>query len=243
MKGPAGVGKSAIAQTCTENLHQEGALGAAFFFSISGQRKPEKFFPSIAYQLSTIHPAYRDLVDRKVRHDRTIVNKAIKFQFRYLIDEPLRELEESRKGIRRKVQVFIDGLDECEGTEAQCEIIRIVAAAVSDGVIPLRWAFFSRPEAHLEAMFSRVGVSLHCYKVVLPISRDVVCERRIAEMNCITTCKGSTTTMITRQTTKLSAALDLNGMKMRAWGTGKRGRGFRKRALRRFIETRALVLA
>ncbi|KAF9442564.1 hypothetical protein P691DRAFT_625994, partial [Macrolepiota fuliginosa MF-IS2] len=33
MKGPAGVGKSAIAQTCVERLKKLGNLGAAFFFA------------------------------------------------------------------------------------------------------------------------------------------------------------------------------------------------------------------
>ncbi len=173
MRGPAGVGKSAIAQTCVEELHQLGSLGGAFFFSISGQRKPETFFPSIAYQLSTVHPAYRELIDRKIRYDRTLVNKAMQFQFQYLIDEPLRELEEKKRGIREKVQIFVDGLDECEGVEAQCEIIRIIAAAVSNGTVPLRWAFFSRPEGHLEALFSAASITPHCYKTILPISRDV----------------------------------------------------------------------
>ncbi|KAJ3564599.1 hypothetical protein NP233_g8194 [Leucocoprinus birnbaumii] len=38
MKGPAGVGKSAIAQTCAEKLQRSGHLAAAFFFSINGRR-------------------------------------------------------------------------------------------------------------------------------------------------------------------------------------------------------------
>jgi len=56
MKGPAGVGKTTIAQTCTEKLRHQKKLAAAFFFSISGRDKSEKFFPSIAYQLAIIIP-------------------------------------------------------------------------------------------------------------------------------------------------------------------------------------------
>lgn len=179
MKGPAGVGKSAIAQTCVERLQKKGVLGASFFFSISGQRKPETFFPTIAYQLSTFHQPYFDLIDQRIRRDKTLINKALQFQFQYLIDEPLRELQESGKGIQGKVQIFVDGLDECEGTDAQCEIIRIVAGAASEGVIPLQWAFFSRPEPHIEATFSMASVAPLCYKTILPISRDADGEIRL----------------------------------------------------------------
>lgn len=95
------------------------------------------------------------------------------FQFRYLIDEPLRELQSQGKGIGRRVVVIVDGLDECEGDGAQCEIIRVVASTASNGTLPLCWAFFSRPEPHIEATFAQAIIAFHCYKVILPISRDV----------------------------------------------------------------------
>lgn len=171
MKGPAGVGKSAVAQTCAEELKKLKRLGAAFFFSIKGQNQPEKFFPSIAYQLSTIHPPYRDLIDRKLRHDKTLVNKMMRSQFSSLIEEPLRELASQRKGIGKRIAIIVDGLDECEGVDAQREIIHIIAEAASDKTLPLCWAFFSRPEPHIEATFSGPTIAPHCHKVILPISR------------------------------------------------------------------------
>lgn len=172
MKGPAGVGKSAVAQTCAEALKDRKNLGAAFFFSIGGRKKPEELFPSIAYQLSTIHTPYHDLLDAKIRRDKTLVNKTLSSQFRYLIDEPLRELEAQGKGIGARTAVIIDGLDECEGANAQQEIIRIIAATASDGTLPLCWVFFSRPEPHIEGTFAKSSIAPHCCKVFLPISRD-----------------------------------------------------------------------
>lgn len=172
MRGPAGVGKSAVAQTCSEKVKHLGKLGAAFFFSINGAMDPQTFFPSIAYQLSTTHSEYRDLIDKKIRRDTTIVRKALPYQFQYLIDEPLRELEANGKGIGKKITVFVDGLDECEGEDAQTEIIRIVAAAVSDNALPLCWAFFSRPEPHIEAAFALTTVAPYCHKIILPVSRE-----------------------------------------------------------------------
>lgn len=127
MKGPAGAGKSAIAQTCTEKLKKLEKLGAAFFFSINGDN-PENLFPSIAYQLSTIHPPYHDLIDAKIRCDNTVVSQPMESQFQCLIDEPLRELEAQGKGIGKRMTVVIDGLDGCKGKETQCEIIHIIGA-------------------------------------------------------------------------------------------------------------------
>lgn len=171
MKGPAGVGKSAIAQTCVEKLKARGKLGAAFFFSINGRNKPTLFFTTITYQLSTGFPDYRDLIDKKIRRDKTIVYKTMVSQFRELIVEPLQELERSGRGIGKRIPIFVDGLDECEGADAQCEIIEIVSAAARDRSIPLCWALFSRPESHIEATFAKADITNICHKTVLPISR------------------------------------------------------------------------
>ncbi|KAF9443700.1 hypothetical protein P691DRAFT_635103, partial [Macrolepiota fuliginosa MF-IS2] len=113
MKGLAGVGKSAIAQTCAEELKKLGRLGAAFFFAVNVREDAEQFFPTIAYQLSTEFPDYRDLVDQRIRHDRTILKKTMEIQFKALIAEPFQELEKTGKGIGQGMVIIIDGLDEC----------------------------------------------------------------------------------------------------------------------------------
>lgn len=172
MKGPAGVGKSAVAQTCVEELRTRGRLGAAFFFSVNGRNKPTHFFPTITYQLSTEFPQYRDLVEQRVRLDKTLLDKAMASQFRGLIVEPLQELQRSGKGIGNRVPIFIDGLDECESADAQCEIIEIIANAARDGNTPFCWAFFTRPEPHIETTFAQPEITALCHKVVLPISRE-----------------------------------------------------------------------
>ncbi|KAF9443940.1 hypothetical protein P691DRAFT_653273, partial [Macrolepiota fuliginosa MF-IS2] len=51
LKGPAGVGKSAISQSCAEMFAARKRLVAAFFFSRPNQRdNPQRLFTSIAYQ-------------------------------------------------------------------------------------------------------------------------------------------------------------------------------------------------
>ncbi|KAF9441716.1 hypothetical protein P691DRAFT_683055 [Macrolepiota fuliginosa MF-IS2] len=173
MNGPAGVGKSAIAQTCVEKIKAEGKLGAAFFFSIDGRNQHTHFFTTVAYQLTTVFPDYHNLIERKLRRDRTLIDKAVASQFWELIVEPLRELERNGKGIGNRIPIFVDGLDECEDERAQCTIIEVIATAARDGATPLCWAFFSRPEPHIEATFSKTDIAVLCHTVtILPDSSE-----------------------------------------------------------------------
>ena len=120
MRGPAGVGKSAIAQTCAEKLKESGHLGAAFFFTVNKHSHPLRLFTSIAYQLATTLPDYRASIDEKISREKTLVEKKMPSQFRSLIVEPIRELERQGKRVPPKA-IFIDGLDECAGGDAQAE--------------------------------------------------------------------------------------------------------------------------
>ncbi|KAF9449066.1 hypothetical protein P691DRAFT_774915 [Macrolepiota fuliginosa MF-IS2] len=172
MKGLAGVGKSAIAQTCAERLKKLGKLGATFFFSLNGRDKAAEFIPTIVYQLSSYFADYRDLVDQRIRHDRAILDKIMETQFEALIVEPLQKLKRAGKDIGKRIAIIVDGLDECESADAQCKIIELVAAAALSGVTPFCWAFFSRPEAHIKASFTHADVARVTCTTLLPISND-----------------------------------------------------------------------
>ncbi|KXN83473.1 hypothetical protein AN958_01395 [Leucoagaricus sp. SymC.cos] len=170
MRGPAGVGKSAIAQTCAERLKESGYLGTAFF-SINGHNDPRRFFPTLAYQLSTLFLDLRGIVDVRVYRDKTLVKKRMSPQSTSLIVEPLQELERQGKGIGRRV-IFVDGLDECQGNDAQIEIIELIAVSVHIETMPFRWAIFSRPEPHILSTFNKGRVSPSYQRVLIPVSRE-----------------------------------------------------------------------
>ncbi|KAF9445557.1 hypothetical protein P691DRAFT_762396 [Macrolepiota fuliginosa MF-IS2] len=172
MKGPAGVGKSAIAQTCAEKLKDLGKLGATFFFSRNGRDKAAEFIPTIIYQLSIKFPNYRALVDHRIRNDRAILDKTMAVQFEALVVEPLQELEKAGKGTGKRIAIIVDGLDECDSVEDQRKILKTIAAAARSGTTPFCWAFFSRPEPHIEGSFSHTDVTQITRTTVLPISND-----------------------------------------------------------------------
>ncbi|KAJ3575341.1 hypothetical protein NP233_g1171 [Leucocoprinus birnbaumii] len=136
------------------------------------------FFTSLAYQLSTIFPEYRTLLDERIRRDETLVSKSLASQFEELIMEPLAALSE--KGVVFDSRtIFIDGLDECAGVDAQVEIVLIIAMAVQKRSTPFRWAIFSRPEPHLEAVFSGEEFPSICFPMYLPVTRQIDAEIRI----------------------------------------------------------------
>ncbi|KAF5361752.1 hypothetical protein D9756_002258 [Leucocoprinus leucothites] len=170
MKGPAGVGKTAVAQTCAEKFKELNLLGAAFFFSVNGRADHTHFFPSVAYQLCTELSDFRQLLDNKISRDKTIVGKAMVWQFKNLFSESIQELQRMGKSVPRKA-IIIDGLDECLSKEAQCEIIEIIAGSARESSTPFYWAFFSRPEMHIETTFAKNDIAPHCQLTILPISR------------------------------------------------------------------------
>lgn len=90
-----------------------------------------------------------------------------------LLIEPIEELEKNGVRVGSRIPIPTDGLDECEGASVQCEIIEIIATPVRNDTTPLCWAFFSRPEPHLENTFCRPDVASVCHMTILPISRDI----------------------------------------------------------------------
>jgi len=172
MWGPAGVGKSAIAKSCAEKTAEKGRLGASFFFSRTQHvDDPLRFFTTIAHQLSTKIDEYRKALDPRIQRNPALLTKGLDAQFRELIIEPFLELARRNMGVQDKT-VIIDGLDECNGDPAQSKIMELVAKSVMEhgDKIPLLWAFFSRPESHINHEFSPYSSSHLFAKVELPVS-------------------------------------------------------------------------
>ncbi|KAF9446041.1 hypothetical protein P691DRAFT_804783 [Macrolepiota fuliginosa MF-IS2] len=173
LKGPAGVGKSAIAQSCAEEFADQNKLAAAFFFSRPNQRDdPQRLFTSISYQWASKRKQYAEIVKSTIHDDPTIVNKELRHQFRYLFVSPLQELVAKGEDIPERV-VIIDGLDECAGVAAQQTIIDIVAASIRDNTTPFVWLICSRLEPHLVAVFESSEISAVTHQEELTVPRGI----------------------------------------------------------------------
>ncbi len=175
LTGPAGTGKSAVAQTFAEHCLERRRLGAAFFFSRSNERnKPDTVIPTLAYQLAVQFPEYQRLLTERIAHDPTIVQKAPHAQFKRLIIEPLSILELQGHTITQEpLLILLDGLDECQGIPAQCELVEMIGELVHlKKRFPLLWLVCSRPEPHLKYIFLRSDFSIDCDKEELLIDAE-----------------------------------------------------------------------
>ncbi|EKM81463.1 hypothetical protein AGABI1DRAFT_105043 [Agaricus bisporus var. burnettii JB137-S8] len=157
VRGSAGTGKSAVAQSFADSCEEEGLFGASYFFSrIAGRDKLEAVVPTLVYQLARSVPEYHSFIEHRLAKDQILLRNSPPIQFRKLIVEPFATLQRERP--RKPIIVILDGLDECAGEKAQREILKMITNAIrTNPDIPLRWLIFSRPEAHLKNTFSRTS--------------------------------------------------------------------------------------
>lgn len=183
LRGPAGVGKSAIIQTLAESLAEKHCLGASVFFSRPNRRtNPNQVFATIAYQIAIQEPSYKTYITELMLKNPKSLEKALSEQFRILIVEPL-----ARKAIRSGSDVWVitlDGLDECgedpnggrSSDRVQCEIVRMISDFVLQyPSVPFIWIIASRPETHLKTVFEDESVKPSFWEEDVPVNSDEAC--------------------------------------------------------------------
>ncbi|KAJ7504919.1 hypothetical protein B0H11DRAFT_1709186 [Mycena galericulata] len=159
LSGPAGSGKSAVAQSFCQRLQEEGRLAGSFFFKRDhpSRGNARRLFPTIAYNLALI-PQLQQIIAQTIEKDPAIVDRSMSEQLQRLIIDPC------RKGcLSEPVTVVIDGLDECEGENIQQEILWIVGKMVAGRErLPVFFFIASRPESHIrEALAESALTGLH----------------------------------------------------------------------------------
>ncbi|KAJ7310758.1 hypothetical protein DFH08DRAFT_791964 [Mycena albidolilacea] len=162
LHGPAGAGKSAIAQSFCQTLEAGHRLGASFFFKRgdSSCGTATKLFPTIAYQLAlSKNPSdLRQVISRTVENNPSILDRSLSLQVQTLIVDPCRQaliLNLCRRTFpKHPVVIVIDGLDECDSQNIQQAILRSIGNAIRDEYLPLRFLIASRPEPHIRDIFA-----------------------------------------------------------------------------------------
>ncbi|KAF7348939.1 NACHT domain-containing protein [Mycena venus] len=150
LHGPAGSGKSAVAQSLCQKLEEEGRLGGSFFFKRGhpSRGSANKLFPTIAYQLS-LHREFGQFISQTLEKDPAVVNRSLSSQLHALIIEPCR-----KASLSQPMPIVIDGLDECDGHDIQQEILESIGNAVSRERLPLLFFIVCRPESHICETFA-----------------------------------------------------------------------------------------
>lgn len=156
--GPAGAGKSVIAQTIAEKLYAMKLLLASFFFSrTDAKRNHEKsLIATIAYEMALTISEIKAAVEKAVDDDPALFRRSLEAQLTTLVLGPLLQLKDSGYFIQNPSArvVFIDGLDECNNLEVQCYILEVISGVLQQYDLPLLFLITSRPEQHLTAAFN-----------------------------------------------------------------------------------------
>ncbi|KAJ7202362.1 hypothetical protein GGX14DRAFT_370413, partial [Mycena pura] len=162
LNGPAGAGKSAVAQSLCLQLEAQGRLGASFFFKRGNASRGNgnKLFPTMAYQLAIHLPQLRGAITQIVEKDPSILDRSLSVQMEQLIIKPC-QMHLSGHRASEPVPIIVDGLDECTGQEVQQEILRSIGESLRDQSLCLRFLIASRPEAHIQEIFTDSLSMLH----------------------------------------------------------------------------------
>ncbi len=161
--GPAGCGKSFIAQTISQLCFERGCLAASFFFAkgIAGLNTEKHLMATLAHQVSLSIPETRRYIAQAVESDPSVFSGTLETQLQTLIVNPLLQAQQHYSGDRRNGQtkrtarlVVIDGLDECQGANSQRYIVRILSTALIHKRVPLYILISSRPEPPIRDSFN-----------------------------------------------------------------------------------------
>ncbi|KAF8798343.1 hypothetical protein BYT27DRAFT_6902617 [Phlegmacium glaucopus] len=155
--GPAGAGKSAIAQSIAELCHELKLLAASFFFSrtSAGRNDHSRLIATLTYQLCLSIPEIRTYVEDAVELDPNIFSLSLETQVLKLIIEPLSYFRDNLSRYCNYIHpmlIIIDGLDEC----ASAVYVQRSVLQLLDGKLPIPMFFLvaSRPEPDIQAFFT-----------------------------------------------------------------------------------------
>jgi hypothetical protein len=165
LRGPAGSGKSAIAQSIAEGCDQHGELAASFFFDRknAGRSDIADFIPTIAYQLAISVPSTKILMQSALQLDPSISDQTRQHQFKKLIVDPFLTL----KGLISPKVIIVDALDQCDEEGHVEELLTLLTDACQNDWFPLRFCLTSRAEDYIESLFEDYKIRCKVYSLAL----------------------------------------------------------------------------
>lgn len=185
--GPAGAGKTTIAQNIAEYCQNTGRLGAAIFLSpaVDGSGDTRRLVPTLAYQLAVQYPSYKALVNMTLMDDPCVLEKDVRSQFTDFITKPLEVLQKEQKfySPQNPLVIVLDGLDQYGSRSAQVEFIKLIAEFIqrSSASPGLLWIICCRPEPHLMKILQMMNAQYVSRHEELSIS-DIEAQDEVEQM-------------------------------------------------------------
>ncbi|KAF8661429.1 hypothetical protein AX16_001347 [Volvariella volvacea WC 439] len=151
LRGPAGIGKSAIARTTAKRVDSKDSkavlAGSFFFFRGDPKRNNlDHVIHTLAHQLATAVEAVGKEIYNVIRKNPDILDSDLEVQWRKLIVDPIMAVESLPP-----MAMIIDGLDECGNDEDQCTILEFIA--LCGPRFPVAFLVCSRPEPNIANSF------------------------------------------------------------------------------------------
>ena len=195
LHGPAGAGKSALAQSIAELCQAKGLLAASFFFSRTAANRSDgrALIPTIVYQLALCLPIATTSIKQCVEKDPSVLERSNETLTEKLLVEPLNSwltfilswitgnfiFKYTFRSQPQPRLIVIDGLDECHNPEIQCDLLRIIGGAIQRFQLPFRLLITSRPESHIVRTFEHLAVLKSVKLTRLDLRDDVNAHRDI----------------------------------------------------------------
>jgi hypothetical protein len=165
INGPAGYGKSALAQTIAESYAAEGRLlGSFFFLRGAGERSHiSRLIPTLAHQISLSVPGTKLLIESALEYEPALPESTVSlaYQLQRLVIEPVHlntsqisyNSESVSCSVKRQI-VVIDALDECDDKAQMADFIDVLLSASSGRIhLPFWIILTSRVEEHIRKKF------------------------------------------------------------------------------------------
>ena len=146
--GSPRIGKTSLAHSKCENLHEQKHLAGAFFCRRDDPNLSElrNILPTLIRALAGIFPPFRNLVAYRLRNDQNLTSKSMKNP---LFLDFVRKLPRHPK---RALVFVIDALDECGDNHSRPDLLKFLTEATA--LAPwLKFIITSRPEVDIEHFF------------------------------------------------------------------------------------------
>jgi len=146
--GSPGIGKTSLAHSICEKLHDQRHLAGSFFCRRDDPNlgKPRNILPTFINKLAGTFPPFRSIVAERLRNDPNLTPESMKPS---VFLDFIRNLPRRPK---RALVFVIDALDECGDDKSRPALLRVL----TDAAAQARWLriiITSRPEVDIQRFF------------------------------------------------------------------------------------------
>jgi hypothetical protein len=154
--GSPGIGKSSLAHSICEKLHDQKHFAGAFFCRRDDPNlsEPRNILPTLINKLAGIFPPFRSIVAEHLRNDPNLTSKSMKHSV--FLDF----IQNLPRHPKHTLAFVIDALDECGNDQSRQVLLKTLTDAA--GQVPwLKIIITSRPEVDIQNFFKALTLSTH----------------------------------------------------------------------------------